>query len=263
MWAEKISNLSDATVTYELKVRGINLLSTTARTRKVLLLGILENGIQFNFRPGQVLSVLEDLGQCIKKIQSIEGIVDQCKSAEAAVYLDELDFVKIRLERIEATSKFEENRKLDLIFELEEVRKIMSEYCGQGIDISTATQNEMDEVERILRELERETEENLTTSSSDLIQTEPEPQPPTKASPSSLISQPSKQQTIQESQNLPLTTTFTQNTHTSTDSLNGQSPKQAADICQNKEPRRSVQQVIALLNSERPRQFVATSQEAL
>jgi hypothetical protein len=43
MWAKKISNLSDPTVTYELKIRGVPVEGTTARTRKLMLVGVLND----------------------------------------------------------------------------------------------------------------------------------------------------------------------------------------------------------------------------
>jgi hypothetical protein len=155
MLSRKISNLSDSLVCYELMLRKVPIERTTVRSRKMLLLTILKkesNGPSLVSR-SHVPPFREDFKLCVEEYEKAKRHTMDGSSAEMEIWLDRLDFLKSRLDRYEVTGSESILRK-NLMLDIIELIRNLSDRGATGIDLSSSTREEEEEINEILENLE-------------------------------------------------------------------------------------------------------------
>jgi hypothetical protein len=97
------------------------------------------------------LSDNEDFEECAKMVDLIEGFANNASNVDPVVILDQLDFMEQRVVRLRGEPLLRPNCD-NLINRINDL--IVDMTCNRGVanDITTSTQQEMDEVEEILRQ---------------------------------------------------------------------------------------------------------------
>jgi hypothetical protein len=145
MWSAKLSNLSDITVDYELLARGVPLECTSVLIRRKLLLELLRTQ---HLEAKPILPVSDDLAQCKEILNSIGKLTESSRDADSGYLLDELDFLKTRVSRIQATKVEQKLETRELMNNVEKLRLDLGMKTRVRIDLSAATKEELEEIEQ-------------------------------------------------------------------------------------------------------------------
>jgi hypothetical protein len=139
-------------VSYELAVRAVPLERTTLRSRKMLLLNILkkENSGHTLVSRSQVPPFQEDFEQCVEQFELLKLRSENCNPTDLEIFVDRLDFLRQRVSRLEATGK-ELELRIRLLYDVQRLLGELSDRCG--VDISSSTREEQEEIDNILQNL--------------------------------------------------------------------------------------------------------------